>query len=72
MELDTLGDRKTALFLIMSDTDSTFNFLSSPEQPVAGMPDQLEKTEVVFFKLAKYCEAHDVNRPEKRQLRSGQ
>ena len=27
MELDTLGDRKTALFLIMSDTDSTFNFV---------------------------------------------
>jgi len=27
--LDTLGDRKTALFLIMSDTDSTFNFLIS-------------------------------------------
>ena len=29
LELDTLGDRKTALFLIMSDTDSTFNFLIS-------------------------------------------
>lgn len=28
LELDTLGDRKTALFLIMSDTDSTFNFLN--------------------------------------------
>ena len=27
MELDTLGDRKTAMFLIMSDTDSTFNFV---------------------------------------------
>lgn len=27
LELDTLGDRKTALFLIMSDTDATFNFL---------------------------------------------
>ncbi len=27
LELDTLGDRKTALFLIMSDTDDTFNFL---------------------------------------------
>ena len=27
LELDTLGDRKTALFLIMSDTDTTFNFL---------------------------------------------
>ena len=29
LELDTLGDRKTALFLIMSDTDSTYNFLIS-------------------------------------------
>ena len=29
LELDTLGDRKTALFLIMSDPDSTFNFLIS-------------------------------------------
>ena len=27
LELDKLGDRKTALFLIMSDTDDTFNFL---------------------------------------------
>ena len=29
LQLDTLGDKKTALFLIMSDTDSTFNFLIS-------------------------------------------
>lgn len=29
LELDTLGDRKTALFLIMSDTDTSFNFLIS-------------------------------------------
>ena len=27
LELDTLGDRKTALFLVMSDTDTTFNFV---------------------------------------------
>lgn len=27
MELDTIGDKETALFLIMSDTDSTFNFV---------------------------------------------
>ena len=26
LQLDTLGDKKTALFLIMSDTDATFNF----------------------------------------------
>ena len=29
LDLDTIGDRKTALFLIMSDTDGTFNFLVS-------------------------------------------
>ena len=29
MELDTIGDKKTALFLIMSDTDASFNFLIS-------------------------------------------
>ena len=29
LELDTLGDRRTALFLIMSDTDDSFNFLIS-------------------------------------------
>ena len=29
LELDTLGDQKTSLFLIMSDTDATFNFLIS-------------------------------------------
>ena len=29
LELDTLGDKKTALLLIMSDTDATFNFLIS-------------------------------------------
>ena len=37
------------------------NFFSSLELPIVGMPDLLEKTEVVFFKLARYCEAHDVN-----------
>ena len=29
LELDTMGDRKTALFLIMSDTDTTFNFVTA-------------------------------------------
>ena len=33
LELDTLGDRKTALFFIMSDTDDTFNFLISMGKP---------------------------------------
>ena len=29
LELDTLGDEKTALFVILSDTDSTFNFVAA-------------------------------------------
>ena len=29
LELDTLGDQKTALFVILSDTDSTFNFVAA-------------------------------------------
>ena len=29
LELDTLGDRKSALFVILSDTDSTFNFVAA-------------------------------------------
>ena len=33
MELDKIGDRKTALFLIMSDTDTTFNFVIAMLQP---------------------------------------
>ncbi len=37
------------------------NFFASLERPVTDMPELIEKTEVVFFKLAKYCEAHDVN-----------
>ena len=37
MELDTIGDEKTALFLIMSDTDSTFNFV------IAILQSQLTK-----------------------------
>ena len=37
------------------------NFFSSLEKPIIGMPDFIEHTEVVFYKLAKYCEAHDVN-----------
>jgi len=37
------------------------NFFSPLDKPIIGMPSFVEKTEVVFFKLAKYCEAHDVN-----------
>ncbi|MBQ9037060.1 MAG: hypothetical protein IJ115_06385, partial [Erysipelotrichaceae bacterium] len=37
------------------------NFFSRLDEPIIGMPGFVEKTEVVFFKLAKYCEAHDIN-----------
>ena len=37
------------------------NFFSPLGQPIEDMPDLLEKTDLVFFKVAKYCEAHDVN-----------
>ena len=36
------------------------NFFSPLSKPVIGMPRFVEKTERVFFELAKYCEAHDV------------
>ena len=37
------------------------NFFSPLTKPVVGMPRLVEKTEVVFYKLAKYCEAHGVD-----------
>ena len=37
------------------------NFFSSLDKPIKGMPIIVENTKVVFYKLAKYCEAHDVN-----------
>ena len=37
------------------------NFFASLEEPVEDMPELIEKTDVVFYKLARYCEAHDVN-----------
>ncbi len=37
------------------------NFFASLEKPVRKMPALIEKTDVVFFKLARYCEAHAVN-----------
>jgi L-ascorbate metabolism protein UlaG (beta-lactamase superfamily) len=36
------------------------NFFSRLDKPITGMPSFVEKTEVVFYKLALYCEAHDV------------
>ena len=37
------------------------NFFAPLNQPALDMPDMIEKTETVFFKLARYCEAHSVN-----------
>lgn len=37
------------------------NFFSPLDRPVVDMPRFVEKTEQVFFKVAKYCEAHDVD-----------
>ena len=37
------------------------NFFSPLDKPVKGMPKLVEKTNVVFFKMAEYCEEHDVN-----------
>lgn len=47
LQLDTLGDRKTALFLIMSDTDSTFNFLfrwSTPNFSICSVIRRMTNT----------------------------
>ena len=43
LELDTLGDRKTALFLIMSDTDDSFNFLISMCYTCAHKPGRVKQ-----------------------------
>jgi len=37
------------------------NFFSRLDTPVTGMPSLIEKTPVVFFKMAKYCEKHDID-----------
>ena len=37
------------------------NFFSPLDRPIEDMPDFLEKSELVFFKAAKYCEEHQVN-----------
>ena len=44
MELDTIGDRKTALFVIISDTDDTFNFevFDYYEIDAADLPEDTE------------------------------
>ena len=43
LQLDTLGDKKTALFLIMSDTDATFNFLISMIYTCAHRPGRVKQ-----------------------------
>ena len=55
LELDTLGDRKTALFLIMSDTDTTFNF-------VIAMLQSHSRICMVLCKVILYCLAADVDK----------
>ena len=37
------------------------NFFSPLTRPIKGMPAFLEKTERVFYRLARYCEVNDVN-----------
>ncbi len=37
------------------------NFFSRLDKPTVGMPSLIEKTPVVFFKMAKYCEEHDID-----------
>lgn len=37
------------------------NFFSPLDKPIEDMPEFVERSDVVFFKTAKYCEAHDVN-----------
>lgn len=37
------------------------NFFLPLDRPIEGMPDLFEKTELAFFKAAKYCEAHNVH-----------
>ena len=37
------------------------NFFSRLDRPARGMPRLIERTDVVFFRLARYCEAHGVN-----------
>lgn len=37
------------------------NFFSPLDCPIEGMPHIIENTGVVFYKVAKYCELHDVN-----------
>ncbi len=59
LELDTLGDRKTALFLIMSDTDDTFNFRDlhhvTPSFSICFATRQMMCTAVGFRSMCGAC-----------------
>ena len=55
MELDTLGEKKTALFVIISDTDATFNFIVkellaklAEYKPLAKIEEIMTKSAVFF------------------------
>lgn len=56
LELDTLGDRKTALFLIMSDTDSTFNFVIA----------MLQRANVFAYAVSFECGRHKAEIGQRR------
>ena len=43
LELDKIGDRKTALFCIVSDTDMTFNFISAMVYTCAHKPGRVKQ-----------------------------
>ena len=55
LELDTLGDRKTALFIIISDTDDTFNFLASMVLHPAIQPPVRQGGRCVRRQAARPC-----------------
>ena len=54
---ETVGKTKARLVIPVHWDD----FFSPLEQPVADMPDIIEKSDLVFFETAKYCESHGVN-----------
>jgi type IV secretion system protein VirD4 len=43
LELDKIGDRKTALFCVVSDTDMTFNFISAMVYTCAHKPGRVKQ-----------------------------
>ena len=71
MELDKIGDRKTALFLIMSDTDTTFNFVIAMLQSQL-FKENIEEGESVMtaeYRPIEYGKDYDVvNNHDKFQL----